>query len=455
MSTYTITTQKIPARVLTPEEIQQQRIRDAVDEAIKQSNSTRQREIENLRNQQRERDQEIERRIANLDKAAQETARNHLQQIQEQSKKFYNKLQQQSAQNRENLANLQQQTAEEIRITNQRIEAVATNQQQQIDSINKEIVGINNRFKSEDEKAQCLRNELLSARTIVEGLQHEKFRQGHLQKILEQVNRLDNLTATSNSDIGRAIIDLNDLAKDIEIARIEYEAIQTNTLEAVDRVLVAMNENRKNTYLTNGENEIIEDEKVDLDFWSEGEYKIIEQKLAELKEKVKNGENNPNFTLDNLKTILIEINDLDKRQIQIVDECCTKNIVSYARKERADDIICRLKRLHYELMEGYGYEDNDKRKSYRIKMKTNNGNKIDILISSKNDDLIVSRHEDCENYESDEIKKIRHEELNQVMSDESSIEGLKTSGTRCFNTEQELRASKLYDQVALRNSIEI
>ena len=458
MSSYTNSTYRVPRPVLTPEQIQQQRIQSAVKTAIRQSDAARKREIDNLKNQQRSREQDFERRIAGLDAETKEAARRHRQQMQKQSDEFYNTLKQQETQNKENLRALQEKTAEALRITNQHIDEVAKSQQRQIDNINQEIVGINNRFKSEAEKAKCLQKELQTALACVDILQHNKYKPGDLQIITDRVNGLDSLPAASIIGIVYpAIKDLNNLAKEIEKARITYEIKHTTTLQAAERVLLTMGENRKNTCFTDGNNNILEDEsgnpvKVELDFWSEGEYGRLEQNLAALKEKIKNGLSDPNFTMQELDNALAEISAIDERQTQIVVESIMKGVASEARAVQADAAVDCLKKQFYELVER-GYENGDQRKGYKVKMKNDSGNTIDVLISSKADDLTelnIETHDESEHYESDSIKLQRSKELNAIIKNEG-IEGMDSSETRCI-PERESKISKIYDQEALRES---
>ena len=453
MSEYTSSTYRVPRPVLTPEQIQQQRIQNAVNTAVAQSNTARQREIENLKNLQRLREQDFERKIANLDSTVQEAARRHKQQMQQQSNEFYKKLEQQDAENKEALATQRAETIAAVAATNQRIENIARNQQQQID-------GIKDKFRLEDEKAKCLQEELQAALAYVQTLQYNKYKPGDLQRIADRVNGLNKLPATSVIGIVYpAIKDLNNLAKDIEQARVQYETKHTEAMQEAEKVLLTMNENRKNTCFTDGNNKILEDKngnpvKVELDFWSEGEYSEIEQKLTELKTKVKNGLTAPNFTMKHLDDALTEINAFDERQNQIVVESIMKGVASEARAVQADAAIECLQKQFYYLIER-GYDDKDQRKSYRVKMKNNNGNTIEVLISSKESDLtemIVETHEESENYESDTTKLIRSKELNQALKDEG-IEGLYSSETKCIS-EKESTISKIYDQEALRKSIQ-
>ena len=461
MSNYTSSTYTVPKPVLTPEQIQQKQIQAAVKTAIAQSNTARQVEINNLKNLQYLREQEFERRIANLDSQTKEAARQHRQQMRQQSDMFYDKLKQQEVTNEENLASLQKQTAEALKATNQHIENIAKNQQHQIDNINQEIVGINNRFKTENEKAKCLQNELQAALVYVEALQHNKYRPGELKKSNELAEGLSNLN-NAGAIIGNAyreILVLNNLAKDIEKARIEYEIKHTTTLQAVEKVLLTMHENRKNTCFTDGNNEILEDEngnpvKVELDFWSEGEYGELEQKVTQLKEKIKNGLTDPNFTTTDLDKALAEIFVADERERQIVVECIMKGVASEARAVQADAVIHCLKKQFYELIER-GYENKDQRKGYKVKMKNDTGNTVEILISSKEDDLtklIVETHDESENYESDALKLQRSKELNNAVIDEG-IEGLTVSETKCI-AGNESKISKLYDKEAIQKSMQ-
>jgi len=219
-------------------------------------------------------------------------------------------------------------------------------------------------------------------------------------------------------------------------------------------VLSKINEHRENTCVSDVDGKIFKDKdgnpvKVDLDFWSEDKYKIIEQKLTELIIKIENGFDDPNFTFQDLNCVLTEIIELDKQQEKIVNECITKENASELRKEQGLTFKKLLESQFYDSIE-YGFDENDERKSYRIKMKNDSGNIIEMLISPNESNLekpIVETHVQTTKYVSPETKRIISEDLNKAMINKGIIKGLKSSETKCI----ELSESKLYDQEALHN----
>jgi hypothetical protein len=471
MSESTRTRTYTPPRVLSPEEIQQQRIAAAVTTAMQRSETARQAEIARLKAESNRREANLQQKLAGLDSQIQNTIIQHQQQMKAQSDRFYDDLQAQSQQFEQELLNqahntdqkiqsLKEHTDAAINATNAHINAVAQQQQQQINTINgeiaainNEIVGIHNRFKSEADKKNELLNILKGTIICASNLQHEKYAPGELQKIMNGITNLDGLPDATVCGLAHtAITQLNNLQGEINTAKSIYEIKHTATLAAINKVLTEMNENRKNHSST--ENELKDEEgnviTNELDFWSEGEYGELEQKVNELKKKVDEGIDNPQFTIDDLDAVLKIIYEIDVRQKQIVIESIEKGNASQIRAEMADDLVKVLKNQHlYEVVER-GYEMEDQRNGYIIKLR-NETQKTNLVVliqpESNVSDNSVTISTISENHVNNDILKQRSDQINQSLADV----GIRVEKARCIDEASDALKS-LYDDAAILKS---
>ena len=121
--------------------------------------------------------------------------------------------------------------------------------------------------------------------TMVPLKNHQKYAPGQLNAIQARLNGIDALSDEAACAIlNTNFNDLLTLDANIEKAKMEYEAKHLITLKAAEDVLARMHENRKTISLTDGNNEPLKDDKgeivrLELDFWTEGEYGKLEKEL--------------------------------------------------------------------------------------------------------------------------------------------------------------------------------
>jgi len=490
-----------PRAALSPDARQRQEVHAAEQRALQQSEAARQIEIANLRRQYQEREAALENSLRGLDEAVRSEAINHRRQMQEQSNHFYDRLDmqsrnfqeeiaqqainfqeeinkqsdkskenierierviaQQSKQTEQRIQAVELQTQNAIRETNERISEVADKHQREIDRHQKEIDNIHIHIKEEDEKKKKIENKKRELLTTLKGtiksvdnLQHEKYEPG---KLIEIVNKAENLEemeeAVSVCTIAHIVIsELNNLAVRIENARKKYEVKHFDVITALEDVLIKMNENRKNhtpadSVLPIGQvderGKIIQSE---LDFWSEGEYGELYDELTSLQQKVRDGEDDPVFSIAELDNILKRTKEIEVRQKEIFNESIEKGNASHMRVEMAE-IIAEVLNIHgYEHIDS-GYEMEDQRKGFIVKLRSEaQKSNLVVLIHPVNQTINISTQN--EGHLNPAVNKQRADMINQSLRDA----GLNVGDAQCTSQNEANVLINLYDDEAILKS---
>ena len=96
--------------------------------------------------------------------------------------------------------------------------------------------------------------------------------------------------------------------------------------------------------------------------------------------EINQGLENDNYTINDLDKALNRVERINERQMALVVESIEWGNASQIRAEMADTIMDHLEGQRFHVIEN-GYENNDARNSYIIKLEDNN-NKILIIIES-------------------------------------------------------------------------
>jgi hypothetical protein len=351
-------------------------------ERARKEKEKRQKQEEERKRQQRNRDllAESEKKnkmlIDELEKSNDEFSKSqikHREEIQQQQREFF-----------DSISDLKKDVNKEIKNLQQDINT-------KTDELKSDISSIHKRHENADKQAQEWTNRMNSLIAAVKKERHEKFAPGKLKHIENKKIGLNNLTA--DAIVANAFDytkDLLQLQVDIEMAEIEYNMMENRVIAEVDNLTNLMQEQVDEiSFIDTNENKVRDENgneiKIDLDFWSEGEYSELQTRLHELKTEIINGKDDPDFTLEKLREISEEIKEIDDRQQIIVSECNDKGNAAQIRANMADAIVSSLENQHYKI-ERAGYLENDPRNSYFIKLhQPDEDTYIDVLIHPKDD----------------------------------------------------------------------
>lgn len=446
-----------PPRVITPEERQRQEMEEAIRRAMEEARRRYEEELGRLRNQHATERGQLQTAINRLQSQYADAISQHQQKmrklreecdknLQDAMKKAEQKRQQDrihiekelndaiNAVNA-NIDDLRQDTANALEIVTQNINQLQKdtanafkNQQQQINNIVAQIQG-------DKDRARQTKNELIAAYQeqlgIVKIKNHQKYAPGKLNAIQARLNGIDALSDEAACAILNTIFnDLLTLDTDIENAKMEYEAKHLITIKAAEDVLARMHENRKTISLTDGNNEPLKDDKgeivrLELDFWTEGEYGELEKELEGIKKQITDGLNDPKYTTEDLDKALNRIMQINQRQMELVVSSIEKGNASQIRAEMADAVVEHLEGQRFEVIER-GYENNDARNAYVIKF-DDGTSKIIVIINPESNTVnhVVIGTVETDLSEPDLIEQGR--EINDVLSEA----GIGTDGGVC------------------------
>lgn len=470
-----------PKRLITPEQRQRQQMETAISNAIREARGQYQEELRRLQNIHTQERGQLQMAINGLQSQYQDAIRQHQQQLQQLCNQYDVQLQnaitlaeQRRQQNRvlienelnnaingvnANIDDLRQDTVNAINIVSQNIDQLQkntanalANHQEQINNIVAQIQGDKNRACQTKNALMTAYQEQLG---IVNLKEHQKYAPGQLNAIKARLNGINAL-----SDVAACAIlntnfnDLLTLDADIEKAKLEYEAKHLITLKAAEDVLARMNENRKTISLTDGNNVSLMDDRgeivrIELDFWTEGEYGKLEKDLETIKKQIIDGLNDPKYTTHDLDKVLDRILEINQHQMELVVSSIEKGNASQIRAEMADAIIEHLEGQRFEVKER-GYENSDARNAYFIKFDDGTSRIIVIINPESN----TANYVVIGTIETDlaEPALIRQgQEINKVLSEAGITTDSGVCNRRDSTVENALRS--MYDIEIIRQNI--
>ena len=242
---------------------------------------------------------------------------------------------------------------------------------------------------------------------------------------------------------------------DIEQAKAEYEAKHLITLRTVEEILARMHENR-NVPLTDGNNNVIKDKKgkiakIELDFWTDGEYGTLEQELETIRKGIIKGFNDLKYSSNDLDSALNRALAINQRQSELVIEAIERGNASQTRAEMADSIVEHLNGQTFRVVER-GYENKDARKAYVVKL-DDGYSQIVVIVNPQdgnNANEVVIGTVDTNLSQRELIQQ--GVEINEILREEI---GINTQNERCAPINQQVNDAlrAIYDRNVVEQGI--
>lgn len=411
-----------PPRVINPEEIQRRQINIAVDAAIRRANEQHRKDLATLKSKHEKEQQQLEKKLSSLNSQFADSIRRHQKQLSEMREQYNTSLnevivdvefkRQQDRRKYEkdlneavdivnaNIDDLRQSTQKAFDATHQSINTLRIETQRQLDKHQIQINNIVDEVHSDKTKAAATKQALQAAyneqHSILQIKEHEKFAPKQLAAIDARLVNIDLLPdVAACAVLNTEFNNLLSLDANLEQAKMEYETKHLLTLKAAEEVLARMNENRNNVSLTDGNENVIRNEngemaKIELDFWTEGKYGELENRLEAIRKEMVEGLRNPSYTIDNLDNALVEIQSIDQQQNELVIESIKRGNASQIRAEMADAIIEHLEGQRFQVIER-GYENCDARNAYFIKLNDGASEIVVVVNPESNENNLVVR----------------------------------------------------------------
>ncbi|GHT58818.1 hypothetical protein AGMMS50239_04090 [Bacteroidia bacterium] len=248
-------------------------------------------------------------------------------------------------------------TSQLVKDLEQNVNIQFKNQQGQIDNVKKLLQDLYQQENDNEKRASQL---LSLAKDTAERIQnetlHNKYAPGKLGQIIRSLN-----TTISSSDGSQAkqaearneITKLLDLEDEITKEKFIFETIHNKVLTEASALLKEMAENRK-TYPTDENGNRYKDENnndvsLEVDFWTNGKYSVLEQEVKKLDQELINNKDNVELDKNRLQIISDRISQIKQEQSELVVEALKKGLASEHRAAISDEIINAMLNQGWEL----------------------------------------------------------------------------------------------------------
>lgn len=418
---------------------QQQALRDA----RRQSDM----EINRLRQIHQKQERLMTERINGMSAQMRQVRLSHQKEMERQAHAFEEAQRKQANQFENAQRALYCQLTQSIAETNQYIESVRRDHAQQIGQLRRDLQSIMARQQNIQEKAKLLVNDLAKELEVVSAMPYKKFAAERIKEIFSHVKTLRSLPPESQISIAHTTIhDLLLAEEQIEQARGQYEMLHLQVVQSIDALLAEISYNRSNLFFEDGEGN--KGELIDIDFWADNQYRELEVLLQNIRANVIDEYANPDFKQQDLNQTFELVQQLHEKHQQIVQEAIERGNSSAMRASIAEKIAQTLQVSHCYQVVDYGYEQQDPRKSFLVKMRNSN-NRSDIVVwiypeSAQKQQLILKTRSDAFISERDLYERAAeiNEELRKV--------GIQIEGSaQEVNPGDEHSLDELYDIAAI------
>lgn len=358
-------------------------------DSIREARRRNEDEINKLRRRNEERESAMNGRISSMSTDMRQMRIRHDEAIKKQASDFYVAQQQQSKEFMQVQRATYNQLSQSIQETNQYVESIRRLHEQQLGQIRNQVNSMLARQQHTQQQAAQLLNDLQCEIAMVQAMPYKKFGLKQMNQILSHVQGLNALPPESQMGIAHtAIRDLIVLEEEIEAERFRYEAIHLQILQSIDTLLNDIHSNRRSLHLSDDDAA-----PLDVDFWADNGYSDLESSLINIRANLVDNYHNPEFDTDTLLEVAQMVEDMEKQQEELVYAAVERANSSAMRASIAEKVAEVLHDSHcYEVVD-YGYEKQDQRKSFLVKLRNpDNNSEVVVLIypeSSTRQQLIL------------------------------------------------------------------
>ena len=268
-------------------------------------------------------------------------------------------------------------------------ERLEREQKQQL--LQQQMTELQQTFQDQSQIAQDLLVDVESIwDSIDQNYQHHRFAPGRLEDLKRglAIARSNIQAGVSQSAIAitqQTYLDLVDLRLELEKKEQEWLLLYNATMSNLGVLLAQVKANQQCKVWVGEDNEA-ECFSVDVDRWSHGNLSKYEQELKQIELQLQQGEST--LTIEDVRTISEQIIRLEPELKEITEQAKRAILSSQLRAEIADKVVEVLETLGFEMENSErdaGYEGNDQRASYMVKVKNLAGEEVVSVITPEHE----------------------------------------------------------------------
>ena len=216
--------------------------------------------------------------------------------------------------------------------------------------------------------------------------QHQRFAPGKLVDLkrgleMARSNIQAGVTEAAISTTEQTYLDLASLRLELEQKEQEWLLLYNAALEDLRNLIVEVRKNRE-CEVEIGQGDESQRFRLEVDYWTNGRLNRYEQELRQIETRLQEGESS--LTTEQLEEVTEQINSLEPRLGEILEQAKLEILGSQLRAEIADKVSEVLEGMGYVLMDpenDFVYEGGDMRNTYVLKLKDVTGGEVVTVIS--------------------------------------------------------------------------
>lgn len=193
---------------------------------------------------------------------------------------------------------------------------------------------------------------------------------------IQEADRLDQNPATILQAAIRLTGEIYALDLAVSAARQKFELLQLESVGNAESVKEKINNARANIHYGDSSTDL-----VNFDYWTDGQLGLVEKELDEIARRLDEKRYDPSYCYEELEKDHARIEELDRIQLLLVQDAIEKSALSEARESMGGIIAEILRNKHYFEVIGSGFEGNDLRESFIMRLRRGDGAEIEVIIN--------------------------------------------------------------------------
>lgn len=294
---------------------------------------------------------EAQKRVAALQSEMYEHIEGLQSEMAEMDQKHHEALKQQGIHFQKDLGGLKDWTKEELGKLKVHVDASVAEQRQRIDQIYAREADIAKRAKA------MVKDLGLLFKAVSGRVNHRKFetvRWDRLSRDLGVLGRSPDPAEAQIAEARRLTSELWNLEEDIREAELRFNALHTFAVSEAKSILALMERNRNETFFQDADGNTRKDDdgkavSVQVDYWTDGEYKTLEQQVKKTEARLVSLREDPALTFEEVLQITSDLKAMEAKQGALVLLAAQLGIASQQRRDISEDIVDALEHQGFTL----------------------------------------------------------------------------------------------------------
>jgi len=352
---------------------------------LEAQNKQRKKREKDLKNKLAKNEKRYEQHVQRLGKDMQKMEHNTRAEFNRQKQKFQQSLKETALQQQTYTDNRIQQLDNKIQqdLSSQRneykslIEKQGKALQSNIDQLQQSIV---NRLHNEQEIAQEWYQALQEETAFIkDNFRYQQFAPTEFADIQERLSLINadmkqQVFQTAIASARDSYLQARKLREKLELLEIQWDSAEELAQESCSAALLLINEHELIDYLLEND----ESFQLEVDFWSKGQWQILQQQVIDYQQQLNTQQDKLSQTeLEHIQTQCVQAQD---ELLALVEQAKAALLSSIHRRDIQENIAEKLTELGYRFIDST-YEQEDFREAFHLKMENGNQDQIVTIVT--------------------------------------------------------------------------